>query len=245
MIRIEDLSLAPGGARHPSLVNINLHIERGQLVWLLGPTGAGKSSLLRLLHKAERPTSGRLFIAGRDLSTVQRRALPALRRNVALVDSSARLLPDRTLLGNVALPLVLAGEDAEIAERKARAALMDVGLGHKGRAMASEVSQGERLLCALGRALVAGPSVLLADEPTAGLDPALKADFERLIWQASVRGVTVLWATCEPSLVHETPHRVVRLERGQIVEDRPAARLAQVGGFGIERAGGVEGAALG
>ena len=222
MIRFEDVSLTYRGAKKPSLDGLSFSIGPGEFVWLTGPTGAGKSSVLRLIHRAERPSQGKVSVADRDLDSLNRKDLPRLRQKVALVDGRPRLMRTRTLLENVRLPLRLSGENPQIAERKARAALIDAGLGHRIKATAAEVSEGEQLLCAMARAMVQAPFILLADEPTAGLDPELTAGFEKLLNRTWIRGTTVVLATSDPTLYAETTHRMLRFERGALLGEEPS-----------------------
>lgn len=226
VIRFESVSVASGEGP-PILSQVSFEIQQGEFVWFAGPTGAGHNAALRLMHLGQRADSGTVVVGGVELGSLGRAGLPLLRRSVVLLDRRPRLVPGRTALENVALPLELAGHPAEVAARKARSALLDVGLGHRGRRLAASLSEPEQRLCAVARALAMAPSALLADEPTSGLDPELAASVTSLLESAHRRGATVLWATCRPERWAQSPHRVLRFVRGEVVEDRPARDLEQ------------------
>ncbi len=227
MIRFEHVSSTLTEAPQPALDDVSFHIPKGEFVWLASPTGQGASQALQLIHGALRPDNGQLTVDDIDVASLRNSDRPRLRRIVALVGQNPRLLSDQTAQHNVALGLLIGGELADVAARKARSALMDVGLGHRVRRPARELTEAERHLCALARALAMAPSVLLADEPTGRLDPELSGVVRDLLESAHRRGTTVLWATSRPELWKETPHRVLRFERGALVEDRPARDLGQ------------------
>ncbi|MEO1271048.1 MAG: ATP-binding cassette domain-containing protein [Myxococcota bacterium] len=228
MIQFQDIDLIYPGDEVPALSGVTLSIHRSEFVVLHGACGAGKSSLLGVLHRRVRPTRGTVAIDGRDLAQLGRSALPGLRRRLALLEAPARLLSGRTVEENVALPLRLLGEPLAVIRRKVRSALVEVGLAHKARRRVEWLDPGERQLTALSRALVMAPSVLLADEPTRDLDPERTGEVVELLHRAHLRGMTVVLATHDPTLVQGPYHRVVHLSAGEVVADEPAERSSSI-----------------
>src|SRR3954452_18227020 len=157
----------------PVLADVSLHVEKGEFVWLTGPSGAGKTTLLRLLFCAEAPTSGQILVGGRNVNRLSQGGVPYLRRNIGVVFQDFKLLENRTVAENVGFALeVLGASDGEIRER-ARKRLEQVGLSHKAASLPPRLSGGEQQRVAIARALVNDPTILLADEPTGNLDPSL------------------------------------------------------------------------
>lgn len=202
---------------HDALREISVEIARDELVFLTGHSGAGKSTLLRLIMLMERPTRGQITVDGRNLAAVKSRGVPQHRRNIGVVFQNHRLLEDRTVFDNVALPLVIAGYDYRDIGRRVRAALGKVGLLDKERAMPVTLSGGQQQRVGIARAVVGKPRILLADEPTGNLDPALSAEIMDLFEQFNQVGVTVLIASHDLALISRLHHRIITLREGSLV----------------------------
>lgn len=202
---------------HDALRDVSFDVNRDELVFLTGHSGAGKSTLLRLIMLMEQPTRGRVVVNGNDLSRIGRRGVPAHRRGIGVVFQNHRLLFDRSVFANVALPLTIAGYDDREVGRRVRAALDKVGLLDHERAMPMTLSGGEQQRVGIARAVVGRPPVLLADEPTGNLDPALSAEIMQLFADFARVGLTVLIASHDLSLISRLRHRIVTLSEGRLV----------------------------
>jgi cell division transport system ATP-binding protein len=202
---------------HDALREVSVTIDRDELVFLTGHSGAGKSTMLRLIMLMERPSRGQLTVDGQDLARIGPRGIPAHRRNIGVVFQSHHLLFDRPVFDNVALPLVIAGYDHREIGRRVRAALDKVGLLERERAMPVTLSGGEQQRVGIARAVVGRPKTLLADEPTGNLDPALSAEIMRLFEDFNRVGVTVLIASHDLALISRLHHRILTLREGQLV----------------------------
>ncbi|MBL1431905.1 MAG: cell division ATP-binding protein FtsE [Gammaproteobacteria bacterium] len=220
MIEFDHVSKRYEGSRD-ALHDINFTLGRGEMAFLTGHSGAGKSSLLRLIALIERPSSGRLSVYGKDLSKVKPRQVPFLRRNVGIVFQDHCLLDDRTVFDNVALPLIVSGqlEYAEMA-RRVRAALDKVGLLDKEKMNPQHLSGGEKQRVGIARAVVNRPSLLLADEPTGNLDPQLSEEIMTLFQQFNQVGVSVMIASHDMALISRMRKRVLTLKDGRLIDDR-------------------------
>jgi len=204
-------------AGHEALHDISFTIEASELVFLTGHSGAGKSTLLRLIMLMERPTRGRISVNGRSLRRIGRRGIPRHRRGIGVVFQNHRLLHDRNVFDNVALPLIIGGFDHREIGRRVRAALDKVGLLHREQAMPVTLSGGEQQRVGIARAVVTKPPILLADEPTGNLDPALSAEIMQLFESFSRVGVTVLIASHDLALISRLRHRIITLNQGRLV----------------------------
>ncbi|MEM1112576.1 MAG: cell division ATP-binding protein FtsE [Pseudomonadota bacterium] len=216
MIRFERVSKRYGEG-HDALREVSLDIEQDDLVFLTGHSGAGKSTLMRLIMLMERPTRGQVVIDGQDLAKVGRRGVPRHRRNIGVVFQNHQLLYDRPVFDNVALPLIIAGHDHREIGRRVRAALDKVGLLDRERAMPITLSGGEQQRVGIARAVVGRPRILLADEPTGNLDPALSAEIMALFEDFNRVGVTVLIASHDLALISRLHHRIITLKEGRLV----------------------------
>ncbi len=216
MITFERVSKRFEGG-HDALRDVSFEIGADELVFLTGHSGAGKTTLLRLVMLLEQPTRGRVLVNGRDLSRVARRGIPAHRREVGVVFQNHRLLFDRSVFDNVALPLYIAGYDHREVGKRVRAALDKVGLLRHERAMPLTLSGGEQQRVGIARAVVGRPPVLLADEPTGNLDPALSAEIMTLFEDFSRVGVTVLIASHDLALISRLRHRIITLREGRLM----------------------------
>jgi cell division transport system ATP-binding protein len=208
----------PGGTT--GLRDVSLHVERGDFVFLTGPSGAGKTSLLRLLFAAERPSTGQVIVAGRNLSRLSGAQVPRLRRQIGVIFQDFKLLPERTVVENVAVTLEIAGVPRRETRARTWNILKRLGLGHRLDHLPRALSGGEQQRVAIARALVNDPPLVLADEPTGNLDPQLARDIMDIIADAHARGTTVIVATHDPSLLEQYRHRRLVLEAGRLVKDQ-------------------------
>ena len=222
MIRLESVSLRYGSntARQTEVLhNLTFHVPEGGFRWLMGPSGAGKTSLMRMIYLAVRPTRGSLFIQGTDIGRAERRSLPRLRRRIGVVFQDFRLLPHLTAFDNVALPLRIAGRPegqirADVAEM-----LRWVGLAGKTDQRPQQLSGGEQQRVAIARAVISRPSLLLADEPTGNLDDGQAERLMQLLRELNRLGTTAIVATHNEALVARHPARALRLDAGRLVSD--------------------------
>ncbi|MDG2411757.1 MAG: cell division ATP-binding protein FtsE [Halioglobus sp.] len=205
------------GEGHDALREVSFEITRDELVFLTGHSGAGKSTLLRLIMLMDRPTRGRVVVGDQNLEEVRPRSIPRHRRNIGVVFQNHRLLHDRSVFDNVALPLVIAGYDYREVGRRVRAALDKVGLLKREQAMPVTLSGGEQQRVGIARAVVGKPKILLADEPTGNLDPDLSAEIMNLFEQFNQVGVTVLIASHDLVLISRMQHRLLTLRDGGLV----------------------------
>lgn len=200
-----------------ALKNVSFEIESGEMVFITGHSGAGKSTVFRLLAAIERPTSGSIVVNGQNLSALRRSAIPYLRRNFGLIFQDQKLLFDRSVLDNVLLPLAIVGLTAKEATRRARAALDKVGLLDREKAHPIALSGGEQQRLAIARAVVNRPAILLADEPTANLDTESASAILDIFRAFHQVGVTLVVATHDPDWMARFSPRVLRLERGHLL----------------------------
>ncbi len=218
MIRFSNVTKRyPGG--HEALTDVSFHIAPGELAFLTGHSGAGKSTLLKLIGLLERSTRGQVLINGQNLAKIGRRGIPYLRRHIGMIFQDHRLLFDRTVFDNVALPLVIAGYRHQDIGRRVRAALDKVGLLDKERLYPITLSGGEQQRVGIARAVVNKPPVLLADEPTGNLDPELSREIMDLFEQFNQVGVSVLIASHDLNLIERLGHRTLVLRQGRLVAD--------------------------
>ena len=200
-----------------ALRNISLEIAAAEFVFLTGHSGAGKSTLLRLIALIEQASRGQVVVDGRNLERVPRREVPFYRRRIGFIFQEHRLLSDRSVFDNVALPLVVAGHRTTETQKRVRAALDKVGLLNKEKASPRSLSSGEQQRVGIARAVVNRPQILLADEPTGNLDPELSLDILKLFGQFNDVGVTVLIATHDVELIRHQRYRRIALSAGQVV----------------------------
>jgi cell division transport system ATP-binding protein len=215
MIRFDRVSKRYSNGRD-ALREVSLQVEPGEFVFLTGRSGAGKSSILKLVGLLERPTRGTVTVNGQDTASLPARAIPAYRRRLGMVFQDHQLLMDRPVYDNVALPLVVADAPFRDIDKRVRAALDQVGLLEQVRALPSELSVGEQQRVGIARAVVGKPVVLIADEPTGNLDHALALDVMRLFRRFQEVGVTVVVATHDLSLVEEFGQRSIHVEDGKV-----------------------------
>ncbi len=204
------------GRGQDALRNVSFTVGEGEFVFLTGHSGAGKSTLLRLVALIESASRGQVIVDGRNLDRIQRKEVPFYRRRIGFIFQEHRLLPDRSVYDNVALPLVVAGHRTTEINKRVRAALDKVGLLNKEKSSPRALSSGEQQRVGIARAVVNRPQILLADEPTGNLDPALSIDILRLFGQFNDIGVTVVIATHDLELIRHQQHRRIALAAGQV-----------------------------
>ena len=222
MIKFERVSkIYPGGSR--ALADVSFTIERGSMVFLTGHSGAGKSTLLRLVMMLERASRGQVIVDDRNLSQSPDRLAPIVRRNTGMIFQDHKLLKDKTVADNVALPLMIAGLKYSDIRKRVRAALDKVGLLDKEKAWPLTLSGGEQQRVGIARAIVSMPPLLLADEPTGNLDPNLSRELFGLFEQISAQGATVLIASHDLDLIRQTGKRALVLSAGRLADDIPAS----------------------
>ncbi len=218
MIRFDSVSKIYSGTSKPALNDVTLEILRGEFVFLVGASGSGKSTFLRLVLKEDKPTKGTIHVLGQQLSQLSGRKVPYYRRNLGVVFQDFRLLPNKTVFDNVAFTLQVIGKSKGFIQEAVPDVLKLVGLDGKGKRMPHELSGGEQQRVAIARAIVNDPVIILADEPTGNLDPDLSLEIINLFREVNARGTTVVVATHDRELIRRVGRRSVTLEHGQIVE---------------------------
>ena len=219
MIRLERVTKIYKSSTRPALDRVSVSIARGEFVFLIGPSGSGKSTFLRLLLREDVPTKGNIYVADLNVAKLPRRKVPRLRQRIGCVFQDFRLLPNRTVGGNVAFALEVIGKRQATIRRVVPEVLDLVGLTGKADRMPHELSGGEQQRVAIARAFVNRPLVLLADEPTGNLDPETSQDIMLLLDRINRTGTTVLMATHDHSIVDAMRRRVVELDNGRVVRD--------------------------
>ena len=215
MIQLENVTKRfPGGQE--ALSDLSLSVDKGEMLFVTGHSGAGKSTLLRLIALIERPTRGQVVVDGQNTRRVRRRKIPKYRRQIGMVFQDHKLLYDRPVFDNVALPLVIAGVGHRDAGRRVRAALDQVGLLHKERQQPETLSAGEQQRVGIARAIVTRPKLLIADEPTGNLDPDLSLEVMRIFRRFNEVGVTLLIASHDIALIDKLGCRRIELEDGRL-----------------------------
>ena len=219
MIRFDHVTKTYAGTTRPALNAVDLEVLKGEFVFLVGASGSGKSSFLRLVLKEERPTKGKIHVLGQELNTLPSRKVPYFRRSLGVVFQDFRLLPQKTVFDNVAFSLQVIGKSKGFIQEAVPDVLKMVGLGGKQSRFPHELSGGEQQRVAIARAIVNKPAILLADEPTGNLDPATSAGIMQLLSTINANGTTVLMATHDSGIVDQMKRRVIELVSGQIVRD--------------------------
>lgn len=203
----------------PALEDINLTIQKGEFVFLVGPSGAGKTTLLKLLTCEEWPTSGQVEVLGKNLNYLKKSSIPYLRRSIGCIFQDFKLLSQKTVFDNVALPLKILGLSPEQTKTRVREALRAVGLDHRAETYPVQLSGGEQQRVAIARALVTQPAILLADEPTGNLDERLGWEIFELLKEINTRGATIVVATHQQEIAEKSRRRRICLEKGRIIYD--------------------------
>ena len=203
-----------------ALSDINLAIERGEFVFLTGASGAGKSTLLKLIYKEEEPSKGQILIDSVNSTLIPHAKLYRLRRQIGIVFQDFKLLMNRTVQENVAVPLLVRGERRAAIENKVNSTLALVGLSHRKRYLTAHISGGEQQRVAIARAVIGNPKILIADEPTGNLDTELSIEIIRIFEKINASGITTIIATHDLNLINLFPKRIIKLDKGQLVLDR-------------------------
>ena len=227
MIRFTNVTKKYAGTSRPALNGVDFEILRGEFVFLVGASGSGKSSCLRLMIKEDRPNIGSIHVLGLDLGTISSRKVPFFRRNLGVVFQDFRLLPNKTVFDNVAFTLQVIGKSRGFIQEAVPDVLKMVGLAGKAARYPHELSGGEQQRVAIARAIVNKPALLLADEPTGNLDPATSAGIMALLERINASGTTIVMATHAADFVDRMQKRVIELVAGQIVRDEREAGYGQ------------------
>jgi cell division transport system ATP-binding protein len=220
VIRFDNVTKTYPQQNRPALNDVSLEVEKGEFVFLVGASGSGKSTFLRLALREEKPSQGRIFVAGKDLAKLSPWKVPGLRRQVGTVFQDFRLLPNKTVFQNVAFALEVIGRPRSQIAKVVPEVLDLVGLADKDGRLPSELSGGEQQRVAIARAFVNRPIVLLADEPTGNLDPTTSVGIMRLLDRINRTGTTVVMATHDAQIVDSMRRRVIELEGGKVVRDQ-------------------------
>ena len=202
-----------------ALTNINVHISKGEFVFVVGPSGAGKSTFIKMLFREVLPSSGELFVNGRNVVAMERAEVPYLRRSLGIVFQDYRLLPQKTVHDNVAFAMEVIEAPYREIQKRVNHVLDLVGLRHKARVYPGELSGGEQQRIAIARAIVNNPVLLIADEPTGNLDPETSWDIMKIFSRVNRNGTTIIMATHDKDIVDAMNKRVIAVENGTIVRD--------------------------
>jgi cell division transport system ATP-binding protein len=229
VINFDNVSKQYKNSNTPALDGINLNIEQGEFVFLVGQSGSGKSSLLRLLLKEEKPSSGTVTVGGINVAKLPNRKVPAFRRTMGIVFQDFRLLPGKTVFDNVAFGMEVIGKSKKEIQQRIPAILELVGLEEKAHRLPSELSGGEQQRVALARAFVNKPKLLLADEPTGNLDPSTSVGIMKLLDRINRTGTTIVMATHDVAIVDQMRKRIVQMENGKIIRDQERGMYGHTG----------------
>ena len=220
MILFDGVTKLYANQERPALDEVSLEIEKGEFVFLVGPSGSGKSSFLRLVLREERPTKGQVWVAGKELNRLSNWKIPALRRQIGTVFQDFRLLPNKTVAENVAFAFEVIGKPASHIRKVVPEVLEVVGLEGKEERRPDELSGGEQQRVAIARAFVNRPILLIADEPTGNLDPGTSVGIMKLLDRINQLGTTVVMSTHDQAIVDQMRRRVIELEGGHVVRDQ-------------------------
>ncbi len=202
-----------------ALEDVNIKINNGEFVFVVGSSGAGKSTFMKLIMREEKANTGKIVVNGFDLTSMKRKDVPMLRRTMGIVFQDFRLIPNMTVFDNVAFAMHVVGADGRDIRKEVSKALAKVGLGHKARALPNQLSGGEQQRVGLARALVNSPDLIIADEPTGNVDPNMSYEIVSLLTEINKRGTTILMVTHDHNLVRDFHHRVIMLDSGKIIAD--------------------------
>lgn len=223
MISLSQITKLYKGAPRPALDNVSLEVDKGEFVFLVGASGSGKSSLMRMILREDVPSSGSIHVLGENLIGIPNRRVPHFRRSLGVVFQDFRLLPNKTAAQNVAFSLEVIGKSRGLIAEAVPDVLRLVGLEEKSNSLPSELSGGEQQRVALARAIVNKPAILLADEPTGNLDPSTSEDIMALLDRINLSGTTILMATHDRGIVDRGRKRVIELSQGKIVRDESSS----------------------
>ncbi len=218
IIEFNGVSKTYKGGTH-ALNDVNIRIKKGEFVFVVGSSGAGKSTFMKLIMREEKANTGKIFVNGFDLVRMKRSQIPALRRTMGIVFQDFRLIPTMNVFDNVAFAMHVVGAPTKTIRKEVSRALALVGLGHKARSMPNQLSGGEQQRVGLARALVNSPDLIIADEPTGNVDPNMSYEIVSLLSSINQAGTTILMVTHDHNLVRDFHHRVIMLDGGRIVAD--------------------------
>ena len=202
-----------------ALEDVNIKINNGEFVFVVGSSGAGKSTFMKLIMREEKANTGKIIVNGYELTSLKRKDVPMLRRTMGIVFQDFRLIPNMNVFENVAFAMHVVGASNKEIRKEVSKALSKVGLGHKARSMPSQLSGGEQQRVGLARALVNAPDLIIADEPTGNVDPNMSYEIVSLLTEINKKGTTILMVTHDHNLVRDFNHRVIMLDGGKIVAD--------------------------
>jgi len=208
-----------------ALEDVNITINSGEFVFVVGSSGAGKSTFMKLIMREVKPNTGKIMVNGFELTTLKRKRVPMLRRTMGIVFQDFRLIPNMTVFDNVAFAMHVVGASKAEIRREVTKALAKVGLGHKARSMPNQLSGGEQQRVGLARALINSPEIIIADEPTGNVDPNMSYEIVSMLTEINKLGTTVLMVTHDHNLVRDFRHRVIMLDGGKIVADNAGGTL--------------------
>ncbi|MBQ6847916.1 MAG: cell division ATP-binding protein FtsE [Clostridia bacterium] len=218
IIEFRGVSKTYVGGTH-ALEDVNIKINSGEFVFVVGSSGAGKSTFMKLIMREEKANTGKITVNGFNLTTMKRKHIPLLRRTMGIVFQDFRLIPTMNVFQNVAFAMYVVGAGGKDIRREVSKALAKVGLGHKARSMPNQLSGGEQQRVGLARALVNSPDLIIADEPTGNVDPNMSYEIVSMLTEINRLGTTVLMVTHDHNLVRDFNHRVIMLDGGRIVAD--------------------------
>jgi cell division transport system ATP-binding protein len=220
VISFDQVTKSYGETSRPALDTVDVEIDKGEFVFLVGASGSGKSTFLRLVLREARPTRGRVYVAGKEINRLAGWKVPGLRRQIGTVFQDFRLLPNKTVTENVAFALQVIGKPKSAIDKVVPETLQLVGLDGKGHRMPDELSGGEQQRVAIARAFVNRPMILIADEPTGNLDPTTSVGIMKLLDRINRTGTTVIMATHDSGVVDQMRKRVIELQSGRVVRDQ-------------------------
>lgn len=227
VIEFRDVSKVYDSNGTKALNNVNIKIEDGEFVFIVGSSGAGKSTFLKLIMQEEKPTSGAVIVGDYSSETIKKRQIPYYRRTMGIVFQDFRLIPKMSVYNNVAFAMRVIGAKEKEIRKRVPYILQLVGLSHKARSMPNELSGGEQQRVSLARALVNNPKLIVADEPTGNVDPEMSHEIVDMLTKINNNGTTVIMVTHEHELVRAFPRRVIVIKNGEVVSDTPDPTHAQ------------------